>query len=380
MTKARENSDYTGLAADLAGLQTNITAGDTAARAGRKNLVLNGSMQVAQRNTSTTQHNGYGSDRFEANAGNLDQLAVTLTQNSVTDLPQFTKSLKFTTTTAETNLDSNEYFRIMQKIESQSCQQLAYGTSSANSVTLSFWIKSSVTGTYAFSLFADASAGTRIIGSTYTISSANTWEKKTLTFAGDTVRVMDNNNTEGLRLMWFMGAGSDFTSSDNTSWSAYSASKLAYGQGTNAVLTTANATWEVTGVQLETGSVATDFEHRGIGETLADCQRYYYQVGGSAMAYLCQGDFYTADQFNPSIIFPVTMRAAPAFTQVSGANYFVVYRASNAVYKDNDWTFWKSSPNVASIYGPMDAQSTQGHSGRCLAANGNAKLMFSAEL
>ena len=288
-------------------------------RAGRKNLVLNGSMQVAQRNTSTTQHNGYGSDRFEANAGNLDQLAVTLTQNSVTDLPQFTKSLKFTTTTAETNLDSNEYFRIMQKIESQSCQQLAYGTSSAKAVTLSFWIKSSVTGTYALSLFADASAGTRIIGSTYTISSANTWEKKTLTFAGDTVRVMDNNNTEGLRLMWLIGAGSDFTSSDNTSWSAYSASKLAYGQGTNAVLTTANATWEVTGVQFEVGSVATDFEHRSFGETLADCQRYYcssYKVGQYAggnhvdtcIREVSNGYSYqNIGNFN----FPVQMRTAP---------------------------------------------------------------------
>ena len=284
-------------------------------RAGRKNLVLNGSMQVAQRNTSTTQHNGYGSDRFEANAGNLDQLAVTLTQNSVTDLPQFTKSLKFTTTTAETNLDSNEYFRIMQKIESQSCQQLAYGTSSAKAVTLSFWIKSSVTGTYALSLFADASAGTRIIGSTYTISSANTWEKKTLTFAGDTVRVMDNNNSEGLRLMWFMGAGSDFTSSDNTSWSAYSASKLAYGQGTNAVLTTANATWEVTGVQLEVGSVATDFEHRSYGEILADCQRYYSRstaltgLNGAAVFHALD-----ANEAWGGLQFPVTMRATPTIT------------------------------------------------------------------
>ena len=317
MTKARENSDYTGLAADLAGLQTNITAGDTAARAGRKNLIINGAMQVAQRDTSTTQHNGYGSDRFEANAGNLDQLAVTLTQNSVTDLPQFTKSLKFTTTTAETNLDSNEYFRIMQKIESQSCQQLAYGTSSAKSVTLSFWIKSSVTGTYALSLFADASAGTRIIGSTYTISSANTWEKKTLTFAGDTARVMDNDNSEGLRLMWFIGADSALTSSNNTSWGAYSASKLAYGQGTNAVLTTANATWEVTGVQLEVGSVATDFEHRSYGEELQLCQRYY-EIGQGYLTYYSSG----------ASIFPyayrVVKRATPSTTVTASSNSSVV--------------------------------------------------------
>jgi len=299
-----------------------ITAGDSAARAGRKNLIINGAMQVAQRNTSTTQHNGYGSDRFEANAGNLDQLAITLTQNSVTDLPQFTKSLKFTTTTAETNLDSNEYFRIMQKIESQSCQQLAYGTSSANSVTLSFWIKSSVTGTYALSLFADASAGTRIIGSTYTISSANTWEKKTLTFAGDTVRVMDNNNSEGLRLMWFMGAGSDFTSSDNTSWSAYSASKLAYGQGTNAVLTTANATWEVTGVQLETGS-GTDFEHRSYGEELALCLRYFYKP--APLDFSAQGTHWSGNNGYMTFHYPVPMRAKPSYADSGSSTYKTYY-------------------------------------------------------
>ena len=280
----------------------------------RKNIVINGAMQLAQRNTSTTSHSGYGSDRFEANAANLDQLAVTLTQNSVTDLPQFTKSLKFTTTTAENAIESNEYFRIMQKIESQSCQQLAYGTSSAKSVTLSFWIKSSVTGTYALSLFADASAGTRIIGSTYTISSANTWEKKTLTFAGDTVRVMDNNNSEGLRLMWLIGAGSDFTSSDNTSWSAYSASKLAYGQGTNAVLTTSGATWEVTGVQLEVGSVATDFEHRSYGEILADCQRYYQKTDTFEHFNLTRYKGNSGNAYN-SFKLACTMRSTPTFSQ-----------------------------------------------------------------
>ena len=328
-------------------------------RAGRKNLVLNGSMQVAQRNTSTTQHNGYGSDRFEANAGNLDQLAVTLTQNSVTDLPQFTKSLKFTTTTAETNLDSNEYFRIMQKIESQSCQQLAYGTSSAKAVTLSFWIKSSVTGTYALSLFADASAGTRIIGSTYTISSANTWEKKTLTFAGDTVRVMDNNNTEGLRLMWLIGAGSDFTSSDNTSWSAYSASKLAYGQGTNAVLTTANATWEVTGVQLEVGSVATDFEHRSYGEELALCQRYYQKYGGATDWTVGTSANYNGSNNYLGLSFINEMRAAPtgSWTNATG---WTVLSAGSAV--STTVVFMEGvTTNRAEIYFTTASAMTQGN-------------------
>ena len=349
----------------------------------RKNIVINGAMQLAQRNTSTTSHSGYGSDRFEANAANLDQLAVTLTQNSVTDLPQFTKSLKFTTTTAENAIESNEYFRIMQKIESQSCQQLAYGTSSAKSVTLSFWIKSSVTGTYALSLFADASAGTRIIGSTYTISSANTWEKKTLTFAGDTARVMDNNNSEGLRLMWFIGADSALTSSNNTSWGAYSASKLAYGQGTNAVLTTSGATWEVTGVQLEVGSVATDFEHRSYGEELALCQRYCHVFqNGSTEAHLGVGAQYNVTAVNIALHLPNSLRVSPTVERIldGSSNWLQVYvggasQSSNSVPQINDF-----SGNTIRLYCPSSITNrTAGEASWCH-VKPNAKLILSAEL
>ena len=315
MTKARDLADYTGLQADLAGLQTNITAGDTAARAGRKNLIINGAMKVAQRNTSTTDGNGYGVDRFRGNVASMDNLVVALTQNSVTDLPQFTKSLKVTTNTAESAIAANEYYRVFQQIESQDCQQFAYGTSSAKSVTISFWVKSSITGTYALSVYADSSAGTRMIGGTYAIGSANTWEKKTITLAGDTGRVMDNDNTEGFRINWIMAAGTDYTSANNTSWGAYASNKLAYGQGTNAVITTANATWEVTGVQLELGSVATDFEYRSYGEELALCQRYcqVWAEAGDALCVAGKGQGSTAIDFLWPLAVP--LRASPTVSQ-----------------------------------------------------------------
>ena len=319
MTKARENSDYTGLAAD-------IVAGDTAARAGRKNLIINGGFDVWQRGayTSATSvaNDTYYVDRFFT----LISIVTATLQNTA-------NSAKVAATSSATG-----FIGLSQKVEDK-----VYNTLKGKTVTLSAKVTSNKSNarlrSYNGSAWADSAT-----------SHSGNGTEETLTH---TFTVSSSPSNLIIQLITYDGDSVALASGDYI---------------------------EVTGVQLEVGSVATDFEHRSYGEELALCQRYYYQVGGASMEYLCQGDFYTATQFNPSIIFPVTMRTAPSFTQVSGANYFIVYRASNSVYKDDDWTFWKSSPNVASIYGPMDGTSTQGHSGRCLAANGNAKLMFSAEL
>ena len=296
---------------------------------GRRNIVINGAMKVAQRSTSTTSSNGYGVDRFRGNVGHMDELVQTLAQNSVTDLPGFTKSLKATTTTGESSIASNELFREMYFIEGQDLQQLKYGTSDAETITLSFYVKSTVTGTFAVSIYADSNS--RMIGGTYTINSTNTWEKKTLSFAGDTGSVIDNDNTEGLRINWILAAGSDYTSANNTSWGAYSGTKLGYGHVTNSVITTTNASWEITGVQLEVGSQATPFEHRSFGEEQNLCQRYFYKFVNTGLS--DQYNFYSpyspaqvnAGLPNTSAIcpmtFPVTMRAAPTVTTtISGGS------------------------------------------------------------
>ena len=246
---------------------------------GRRNLIINGAMQVAQRGSSDSANsNGFGVDRFKGSVAAMDNLVTSYTQESPTDLPGFTNSLRVTISTPESALASDELLRMLHYIEGQNCQGFKYGTSSAESVTLSFWVKGSVTGTYAVSVYCDASAGSRAIGSTYTINSANTWEYKTITFVGDTVRAIDNDNSEGFRINWILSAGSNFTSTDNTSWGTYSGGKLAYGHTANPFVTTTNATWNITGVQLEVGSVATPFEHRSYGEELALCQRYYETI------------------------------------------------------------------------------------------------------
>ena len=234
---------------------------------GRRNMVINGAMQVAQRDTSSTGlHTSgyYTTDRFSLIFGNEDELRVTMTQNSVTDLPGFANSLKVQTTTAESAIAADESYYIINRYEGQDFQHLKYGTSSAESTTLSFYVKSSVTGTFAVAIYQ--TDGNDIIGSTYTINSADTWERKTITFAGNTLAAIVDDNTNAIMIDWFLAAGSNFTSVNNTSWGGYETGKLAFGHGTNAVATTTNATWEITGVQWELGENVSDFEHRSFNE------------------------------------------------------------------------------------------------------------------
>jgi len=249
---------------------------------GNRNLIINGAMQVSQRGDSTgVSTQGYhGPDRFDLGINGRDQFVVSISQAA--DGPDgYSNSFKLQTTTAETSITDTEYVIVRQIVEAQNLQHLAYGTSSAKQLTASFYVKSSITGT--FGVFMYQYDGGRIIGSTYTINSANTWEYKTVTFAGDTGGTINDDNGNGQYLAFTLAAGSDLTTTDNTSWGAYSAGKLGYGHstGANAVMTTTNATWQVTGVQLEVGDTATDFEHRTFGDEFARCLRYYEKLGGS---------------------------------------------------------------------------------------------------
>ena len=276
-----------------------------------KNLIINGAMQVAQRGTSNTGLNGYGSvDRFFPEKHNIDNLAGTQQQSTVSDLPGFTKAFKLDITTQESALASDEYFAIIHRIEAQNLQHLAYGTSSATEITLSFYVKSSHnTGNFAVSIFQHDNS--RLVSKTYTISSTNTWERKTLTFPAQTSGIINNDSGRGLDINWFLAAGGNFTSSDTTSWSAYSDAGFAFGQTANCIGQT--GTFEITGVQLEVGSVATDFEQRSLGQELALCQRYFQHLGrDDRLVYTTQ----TLGSYNPAtfLVFPVEMRATPTTT------------------------------------------------------------------
>ena len=351
---------------------------------GRRNLIINGAMQVAQRGSSDSANsNGFGVDRFKGSVAAMDNLVTSYTQESPTDLPGFTNSLRVTISTPESALASDELLRMLHYIEGQNCQGFKYGTSSAESVTLSFWVKGSVTGTYAVSVYCDASAGSRAIGSTYTINSANTWEYKTITFVGDTVRAIDNDNSEGFRINWILSAGSNFTSTDNTSWGTYSGGKLAYGHTANTFVTTTNATWNITGVQLEVGSVATPFEHRSYGEELALCQRYYEVIGDGAddsFATIGMGYYYGSTSVHFPLRFAVKKRIKTySLDSTSGTNYYSGYRAGG-MDDFNNFNITRRRPEACLLYNNSETSGTVGSGFEIVLKSASAFVAIDAEL
>jgi hypothetical protein len=286
-----------------------------------RNLVINGAMQVAQRGTSIslTQNGAFTLDRYYYHTTGLDTYTCTVAKSS-TAPAGFTSSFQLTTGTAE-SLGADEFVYISQKIEAQNLQHLQFGTAQAQNVTLSFWVRSSQTGTFGVNLYQ--SDGNDLVNSTYTISTANTWERKTITFPGNTAASPANDNGEGLRISWILAAGTNFSGTSQTTWGAYSDAAWGGDHAQNGVATTASATWYLTGVQLEVGSVATPFEHRSFGDELARCQRYFarsYSYGtatGTANkngAVLSTAYTQIAYASAGTAFFPVEMRAVPSVT------------------------------------------------------------------
>jgi len=240
---------------------------------GRRNLIINGAMQVAQRGTSATgkTSNGYYTcDRFRIQIGSIG----TYTVEQSTDAPnEFSNSWKISCTTADSSPAASDYLLLNHFIEAQNLQGLAFGTADAKPLTLSFWVKSNKTGNASFEMEQNDNSNKQL-SFQYTINSANTWEKKTISIPADTAGVINNDNGIGLQLNWWLNGGTDFTSgSHKSTWSTFALgdnnpSNLGIGGSTSDY-------WQITGVQLESGDTATPFEHRSFGEELALCQRYY---------------------------------------------------------------------------------------------------------
>jgi hypothetical protein len=274
---------------------------------GTKNLIINGDMRINQRG-DTTGANGsgyFGVDRWNTEETGLGTYDV----EQDTDVPTgqgFSKSLKISLATTDT-VATGDFLRFAQRIEGQNLQHLKFGTSSAESITLSFWIKSNLTGTYALTFQSiDGVSTNRLIGTTYTIDSADTWEKKTLTFVGDTAQVIRNDNGLGLRMFWWLVAGDSYKGTDNTSWIAQVTDAFATGHNVDFNSSTSNYI-NITGVQLEVGDTATPFEHRPYDMELARCQRYY----------LLKNCVVTTSNYWQSVDFPVEMRSHPTQDSVT---------------------------------------------------------------
>ena len=306
-------------------LSTNVKASNLNSgfgQLGHRNKIFNGKMEVDQHNfgsAANIEGNSvkYHLDRWSVQGSQLDELSASVQQ--VDDAPAgFYKSMKITTNTPESAIAANEFVSVYQKMEGKDFQDLEYNTSGAKDITMSFWVKSSVTGTYSFTIYRDEPGTDRIVNKTYTINSANTWEKKTITVAGDTGRGIQDTTGAVWWNCWHLAAGSDYDSVTSSTWANYSTTNWAGGQAQDGVITTNGATWYITGVQLETGSVATDFEHRPYGLELALCQRYFQHIAQNTDIFYT---IYTDGNFNNRLPynFPI-MRAAPTATKSQRVN------------------------------------------------------------
>ncbi len=288
---------------------------------GRRNIVINGAMQVAQRATSVTgigSADGYFTlDRFAINVGSTSAGRLTMSQATVTDLPGFANALKLECTTADTSIAAGEQLTIDHKIEGQDLQQFKKGTSQAESFTISFYVKANANATYACELFD--SDNTRQITKLFNVT--NSWSRIILTFPPDTSGVLDDDNASSMNLIIALHGGSTYTSGtlNTSSWADnVTANRRA---GITSFFDSTDRTFFITGLQLEVGSQATPFEHRSFGEELRLCKRYFETLPSDGKVFfgLNSNSSFSAYS-NANVIFKVEKRANPTITASTSGN------------------------------------------------------------
>lgn len=332
---------------------------------GNKNLLINGAMQVQQRGDVTSSSTAYGLDRFRFSISN----SGTVGQYQDTTVPTgkgFAKSTRIQWTSQNNSLDAVDLNYLNQPIEGQNLQHLKFGTSDAVSLTLSFWVRSNVTGNYACGLYqAD---GDKNFVKTYTISAADTWQHVKLTFAGNTANAIANDNTLGLEVFWGLAFGSNYTGVNSSGgWTAYGSGSnisLGYGQTAN-VSSSASNTWYITGAQLEVGDAATEFEHEPYATTFEKCLRYFHAVvpKGVNIGYFAPAWYYSSSTMVALLDHKVEMRSNPTVETNDGTNDFWFYRSSTYDGFNDLSLSAPSSTKATAFYNATDMSGTAGDAG-----------------
>ena len=315
-------TDWVPLASEV----TNLTAYQTKAlaQAPYRNLIINGDMQVAQRGTSVASitTDGYRTvDRYYFGPNTMG----TWTMSQENDAPSgsgLRQSAKVLCTTADASPAAGDYVLFVHRIEGQNLQHLKKGTASAEQLTLSFWVKSNVTGTYIAEL--QDYDNSRQVSKSYTVSASGVWERKTITFPADTTGVLDNDNNTGIALNMWLGAGSTYTSGtlNSSAWAANTDANRTVGQVNLASAT--NNYWQITGVQLEVGDTATPFEFKPFAQDLAECQRYFIRY--TDFQYYAQ---WTSSGFMRfQIPLPVAQRVGGTFSYTGSLNTNIYYEVA----------------------------------------------------
>jgi hypothetical protein len=340
---------------------------------GFKNRIFNGQMQIDQRNAgaSVTLTDGiYNLDRFQGSVSQTNKITV---QRSSTAPAGFINSQILTVSSTMT-IGAGDYCGNAQSIEGFNTSDLGFGTANAQSVTVSFWARSSITGTYSVALHN--SAFDRTNAKAYTINSANTWEYKTITFAGDTSGTWLTNNGVGIKVYFALSMGSTYGGGTDGVWS--STPKLAV-TGQTQWATNSGATFYITGVQLEKGSTATSFDYRPYGTELALCQRYFYKMtsSGATTNYyaLClEGANNGAGSAGS---FPVTMRTQPSIVIGSGVRVFFPSTSAQTPILNSNRCSTTSASLVVTWVGTAG---TVGQAGSLYDGAANSFFDYSAEL
>lgn len=313
---------------------------------GFKNRIINGDMRIDQRNAGASVTNITGStytlDRLKCYGSAASKFTVQQNAGSVTPPAGFTKYAGVTSSSAY-SVGSTEEFEIYQSIEGLNISDLGWGTASASAVTLSFWVRSSLTGT--FGGWIGNSAGNRTYPYLYTISAANTWEQKTITIAGDTSGTWLTTNGLGMNVVFSLGCGSTLLGTAG----AWTSSVVSGATGQTNMVSTSGATFYITGVQLEKGSTATSFDVRDYGRELAMCQRYCYAANPlSNSALVASGWGYSTTKAVVGVVPPVPMRSNPTLTRNGLSLWSANAGADLAV--TNITTASVTYPNLSLVY------------------------------
>ena len=340
-------------------------------------------MNVCQRGAYTSQGTSgkFGADRFELK-GQADGMEHAFVWQD-TGMAEFPKCTRMDCTTAATGTVTE--VKIIQPIESQNLVHLLWGTSSAKSITVSFWCRSNQTGTYVFWIYKDD--GSRHNAKTYTISAADTWEKKTITFDGDQTTAIANDETRGLSMSWILNTGTGYSSgsSPNGTWESLTDVNRYVGQ-TATIGGNTNDYFDLTGVQVEEGTTATDFEHRAYSDELARCQRYYFMESGDYGVWMNPGMAQDSTDMYFFVNFPVPMRSNPSYTaedvniRLYGADASDAFGAHGLAVIHQNTTAASGGGCTSSWLYKSGTSITAGQAGVMQAMADGVKLQFSAEL
>ena len=381
MSELKVNS-IKGTGASTAAITIDSSAGTCTANItnnlSNRNIIINGAAQVNQRGDLTGQTSSvYFVDRFRVAMGSVGTWSL----SQSTDTPDgFGNSMKLDCTTAKSSLDADSFMMIQQKIEGQNAQAFAKGTSAAKQFAVSFYIKSNVSGTYTAEV--QDNDNNRIASKTFTVSDGN-WNRYSLVFPADTTGAFDNDNAQSMDIKIWLVGGTNYSSGtvNTSSWASKTNVNRVSSSNVNLASSTSNELY-ITGVQLEVGSVVTDFEHRSFAQELASCQRYYFKLTADDNDSVFLGYSTNGSSFYGEVPFPTSMRTMPTFT---GSSTAARYFSSNT---SNDFTIsnlaihgahTSANPHHTSMYVAISS-ADGGTAGVCQVQNDVGTFEFSAEL